>query len=112
MKTNGEIERAILSVSNLLKFHKHRVCVVWFDDLLEFPQDTMDRISDFLGIDRFDYNFKSIKEVDKHNDLDGYQVDGMHDIKNKLEKPSTDPKNYLSDYIIEKYKNALDFLYD
>lgn len=112
MKTNGEVERAILSVANLLKFHKDRVCVVWFDDFLKFPKNTMDCISDFLGIDRFDYNFESIKKVDKHNDLNGYEVAGLHDINTKLKNPATDPREYLSDYTIEKYKNALDFLQD
>jgi sulfotransferase len=110
MKTNGEIERSIFSVANLLKNHKDKVYVVWFDDLISSPQDIMNGISDFLGIDRFNYNFKSIKEVDSHNDFEGYGIIGLHDIKSKLQKPETNPEDYLSEYIIAKYQNALDFL--
>jgi sulfotransferase len=111
MQTNGEIERAIFSIANLLKNHGDRVFVVWFDNLLESPQETMNGIYDFLGVDRFNNNFKSISETDTHDDVNGYGVVGLHDIQSKLKKPNTKPEDYLSDYIINKYKNALDFLW-
>lgn len=111
MQTNGEIERAIFSIANLLKNHGDRLFVVWFDNLTESPQETMNGIYDFLGVDRFKNNFKSISETDKHDDINGYGVVGLHDIQSKLKKPDTKPEDYLSDYIIKKYKNALDFLW-
>jgi sulfotransferase len=111
MQTNGEIERAIFSVSNLLKNHGDRVFVVWFDNLTESPQETMNGIYDFLGVDRFTNNFKSISEADTHDDISGYGIVGLHDIGKKLVKPNTKPENYLSDYIMNKYENTLDFLW-
>lgn len=110
MATNGEIERAIFSVYNLLKNHRDRVYVVWFDDLTSSPEQTMKGIYDFLGIDSFDHNFNNIKEVDKHDDLNAYGILGLHDIKKKLAKPKTDPSEFLSEYVIQKYGNTLDFL--
>jgi sulfotransferase len=110
MQPNGEMDRAIFSVANLLKNHKDKVLLVWFSDLLENPQGTMQRIHDFLGIESYKHNFNSIKEVDSHDDLNGYCLVGLHDVNVKLKKPSTKPEDYLSDYIISKYKNALDFL--
>ena len=111
MQSNGEIERAIYSIANLLKNHGDKVYVVWFDDLLQSPQNTMNGITDFLGISRANYNFNSIKEVDTHDDISGYGVAGLHDVGQKLKKPQTKPEDYLSDYAITKYKNALDFLW-
>jgi len=111
MMLNGEIDRAIFSIANLLKNHGDKVYVVWFDDLLESPQNTMNGISDFLGISRANYNFNSIKEIDKHDDLSGYGMAGLHDVSKKLKKPETKPEDYLSDYVIKKYGNALDFLW-
>lgn len=110
MMPNGEIDRAIFSIANLLKNHEDRVCIVWFDDLLESPQKTLNGITDFLGVSRTVYNFNSIKEVDKHNDLNGYGIMGLHDVGKSLKKPGTKPEDYLSEYVQKKYQNALDFL--
>jgi sulfotransferase len=110
MQPNGEIDRAIFSIANLLKNHRDRVYVVWFDDLTENPEQTMKGIYDFLGVDSCNHNFKNIKEVDKHDDLNAFGIVGLHDIKKKLAKPKTDPSEFLSEYVVQKYGNALDFL--
>jgi sulfotransferase len=110
MIPNGQIDKAIYSIANLLKNHNDRVQVVWFDDLLTNPIGTLDSIHEFLELDLFDYNFNNIKAADKHNDLAGYNIAGLHDVKKKLVRPSTDPTSYLSKYSIQKYQNALDFL--
>lgn len=110
MMPNGEIDRAIFSIANLLKNHKERVRVVWFDDLLDNPVGTLDGVHEFLGLDLFDYNLGKIVAVDNHNDLSGYGVAGLHDVKRKLAKPKTQPADYLSAYSMQKYGNALDFL--
>lgn len=110
MIPNGEMDRAIFSIANLIKNHRDRVYVVWFDDLIDFPQQTMSNIYDFLGIGSFEHNFNNIKEVDKQDDLNAFGIVGLHDVKKKLAKPKTDPSELLSDYVIQKYGNALDFL--
>lgn len=110
MAANGEMDRAIFSIANLIKNHRDKVYVVWFDDLLDSPQATMDGIYDFLGLDRFEHNFSNIKAVDNHDDLSGYGILGLHDVNKKLARPKTDPSELLSDYVVQKYGNALDFL--
>jgi sulfotransferase len=110
MASNGEMDRAIFSIANLIKKNRKKVYVVWFDDLLDSPQETMNGIYDFLGLDRFEHNFNNIKAVDNHDDLSGYGMVGLHDVNKKLARPKTNPSELLSDYVIEKYKNALDFL--
>lgn len=110
MIPNGEIDRCILSIANLLHNYRDRVHVVWMKDLTEFPSQTLNGIYDFLELDRFKHNFDNIKEVDKHNDLSGYGMVGLHDLKKKLTKSQTDPHEVLSDYCIQKYKNTLDFI--
>lgn len=110
MATNGEMDRAIFSIANLIKNQREKVHVVWFDVLLDSPQETMNGIYDFLDLDRFEHNFNNIKAVDNHDDLAGYGMLGLHDVNKKLAKPKTDPSELLSDYVIQKYGNALDFL--
>jgi sulfotransferase len=110
MMSNGEIDRAIFSIANLIKNHRDKVYVVWFDDLLDSPQQTMDSIYGFLGLDRFQHNFNNIKAADNHDDLAGYGILGLHNVNKKLARPKTDPSELLTDYVIQKYGNALDFL--
>jgi sulfotransferase len=110
MMPNGELDRAIFSVANLVKNHRNLVHIVWFDDLLDNPVGTLDAIHEFLGLDFYDYNFNRIEAVDKHDDLNAYGIAGLHDVKKKLARPKTDPASYLSEYTIQKYQNALHFL--
>lgn len=110
MAANGEMDRAIFSISNFLNNHKDRVHIVWFDDLLDKPQETLNAIYDFLGLDRFEHNFNNIEAVDNHDDLSGYGMIGLHDVNKKLARTKTNPSELLSDYVIQKYGNALDFL--
>jgi hypothetical protein len=70
----------------------------------------MNGIYDFLGIARANHSFNNIKEADKHDDLNAFGIIGLHDIKKKLAKPKTDPSEFLSEYVIQKYGNTLDFL--
>ena len=110
MRGNGELDRCIFSIANLLKNHQESVHVVWFNDLIENPQGTLNDIYDFLEIERHQNNFNSIKEINKQNDLAAYKIVGLHDMGKKLKKPDTKPEDYLSNYAIAKYGNALDFL--
>jgi sulfotransferase len=110
MRPNAEIDQAIFSIANLLKNHRDKVFVVWFNDLIEAPQETMNGIYDFLGLDRYSHDFDNIEEADSHDDLAAYNLIGLHDINSKLRQPDTNPEDYLSDYVIKKYGNALDFL--
>jgi sulfotransferase len=112
MMPNGEIDKTIFSVANLLKNHRDRVFVVWFNDLLEAPQTTLNKLYDFLGLERIENDFKNIVEIDKHDDVRGYGIKDLHKINKTLLRPETDPNLYLSDYAIKKYQNALDFLWD
>jgi hypothetical protein len=111
MMPNGEIDRAIFSIANLLKNHGDKVFVVWFDDLLDNPQQTLNGIYDFLEIPRVENDFDNIVQIEPHNDLAGFGVSGLHDIEHKLKKPDTKVSDYLSAYSISKYRNALDFLW-
>lgn len=110
MMPNGEIDRAVFSVANLMQNHHDKVHVVWFDDLLNNPNTTLKGVEKFLGLDCYDYDFNKIQSVDRHDDLAGYGIAGLHDVKKKLARPKTDPASYLSEYTIQKYQNALDFL--
>lgn len=108
MRLNGELDRAIFSIANLLKNHPESVHIVWFNDLIENPQDTLNEIYDFLEVKRHQNIFDPIEDINKQDDLNGYRIVGLHHIDKKLKDPATKPEDYLSDYAIAKYGNALD----
>jgi len=111
MAPNGSIDGAIYSIANLLKNYGNKVYLVWYDDLISSPQSTLNGIYDFLGLDRFEHNFQNIIEQDKHNDYQGYGVFGLHDINKSIVKSEIRVEDYLSKYSMDKYRNALDFLW-
>jgi sulfotransferase len=110
MLPNSSIDQAIFSIANLLRNHKDRVLIVWYDDLVETPEETLNSIYEFLELDRFKHDFSNIVSVERYDDLAGYQLKGLHDVKSKLTKSATKPEDYLSDYVIKKYGGVLDFL--
>lgn len=112
MRLNGELDIAIYSVFNLLTNYKDRVLVLWFDDLLNKPQESLSKIYNFLGVQNTVNNFGFIKPVDVYNDMTGYGVIGLHDVATTLKKPETNPSDYLSEFIKTKYAHTLDFLND
>jgi hypothetical protein len=62
-------------------------CVVEYEDLLENPQDQIDRIHDFLKLEPFTYDFDCIEgSVVAEKDDEVWGIKGLHDIKPKLEK--------------------------
>lgn len=110
MRTNGEIDVALFSIAHLLTHHSDRVFIVWFSDLTENPQLILDQLYEFLEVDNFKNDFNSIVSADIQNDLKGYGIPNLHKLNKKLTNASTKPEDYLSDYSIAKYRNALDFL--
>lgn len=112
MRPNGDIDKSLLSIFNLIKNHKDKVKVVWYSDLISNPDTTLDSIIKFLNLSKFQFNLNSIKETDKHNDINAFGIKDLHTIKSTLSTSKRDPSKVLSDYIINKYKNTLDFLVD
>jgi sulfotransferase len=112
MRPDADIDISIVSIATILRANKDRSLVVWFEDIISTPQDTMSRIYDFLEVPDFKNNFNYIKEVDHHDDINAYGLMGLHDVREKLDSPKTNPNDYLSDFIIKRYGGALDPLYE
>lgn len=110
MRPGGEIDQAIFSVANLKQNHNDSVHVVWYQDLVAYPQVTLNKIYDFLGMEHHHHDFKNIQAVDVEDDIAGYGFKDLHKIKSSITPSDTKPEDVLSDYIIQKYKNAIDFV--
>lgn len=109
MRSFGEIDQSILAIATLIQkpgtFH-----IVWYEDLIANPQKVLSGIYQFLEIEDFKHNFSNIKQLDKHNDNLVFGIKDLHTISSKIKPSKTKPEAILSDYVLSKYKNALDFI--
>ena len=73
------------------------ILFVSYDDIVNNPQKELDRVADFLEIDRFKHTFEDIKNPIKENDAEAWSVPGLHDIRSKVKKEKYDPKEILGE---------------
>jgi len=109
MRSNGEIDQALLAIATLL--NKPEIChLVWYDDLVANPQACLSGIYQFLDIYDFKHNFSKIKQLDKHDDSQIFGIKDLHLISSSIKASQTKPELVLSNYAMAKYANALDFI--
>jgi hypothetical protein len=109
MRSNGPIDKSILTYNSIMNpeyrkfFH-----LVEYNQLIEYPQKTMDNVYKFLEVTPFQNDFKNIKKIEQ--DLEEYAglPRDLHVVRPKLSKKSKNPKRFFSDYTYEKYSN-MDF---
>ena len=106
MHPSGQINKTLFSINEIIKpENKNIFCLIKYDDLINAPQNTMDKIYDFLELPTYKHNFNKIKKIEKDNDEEIGLPTNLHDIRPRLKKISQDPKKVLSKYIIDKYSN-------
>lgn len=110
MRPNGEIDKALFSLA-LSKQYPENFLLVNYEQLIQQPAATLSSIYDFLELPNFIHTFKRIQ----HDELfvfDGevFGIPELHEIRTELKVTSSKPEIVLSDYVINKYGQALDFL--
>jgi sulfotransferase len=106
MRPWGQIDKTIFSINQIIKpENKNVFCLIKYDDIVNTPQETMNKIYDFLEIPSYKHNFNKIKKLEKDNDEALGQPANLHEIRPKLSKVSKKPEDVLSDYVLNKYSN-------
>jgi sulfotransferase len=105
MALNGDIDKGLLSLAsafypeNAGMFH-----IVEYNDLVFNPEETMNKIYDFLELPHYEHNFNKIEKVEVDNDeVLGLPTD-LHEVRKSISNSSTS-LDILSDYIRHKYSN-------
>ncbi|MFZ9277451.1 MAG: sulfotransferase [Candidatus Nanopelagicaceae bacterium] len=75
---------------------------VEYKDLTDNPQETMNKIYEFLGEEPYEHQFEGIGNVNRENDLNVYGIADMHEVRSKLEVTSPNPKDVLSEKTLSK----------
>lgn len=83
------------------KKHLH---MIEYNDLVSKPQETMDGIYRFYGIDSYQHDFDNIFNHHREDESQ-WKLEDMHHVRRKLGKQSKDPKEVLSPEILHKFSN-------
>jgi len=81
---------------------KHMLFVE-YEDLTSNPNATMDKIYDFLEVEKYSHNFNNIYNHHRELDNEVYALKDMHHVRKELKKTSKKPQDVLSDFILNKY---------
>lgn len=80
--------------------------VVKYEDLLNTPQETMDKIYDFLEIESFKHNFKNIRKIEEYDEAAAGLPKDLHKVRRVLGRSDVRVEDYLTPRSIEKYKDV------
>jgi sulfotransferase len=76
---------------------------VEYEDLMNSPQETLNKIYEFLGEEKFAHDFNNIKKVEYDNEERVNHPHDTHRVAKTIEPSTTNPKAIFSDYILNKY---------
>jgi sulfotransferase len=111
MAANQNIEMNILSIASALHpEHRKKFEFVAYADLVTKPQKVIDSIYEFLQIPKFEHSYTNLNWDLMPNEAAVYGIPDLHKIRSKIDKSKTDV-SVLSEYVQNKYGQALDFIF-
>lgn len=111
MRPFGIIDTALLSFNEIKKEENKNIFhLIDYNELVSNPNDVFQNLYNFLELDYYQHDFNTIEKTElDFDEILGYPQE-LHKVKIKLEKTAKEPKNVLSEYIVEKYKNFCKFI--
>lgn len=112
MAPNGQIEKHLLSLYNLLKEeNKKYLHILEYNDLVNNPQESIQEIYKFLNIKYYNnHNFKKIEQFNVNGVYynDEVYIKNLHNLKEKIEFSDYNISDILPKNIVKKY-SGLEF---
>lgn len=108
MSPNGIIDQSLYAFSQgIAKGRSRQMLLVEYDDLALNTQATMNRIYDWLGVERCTHDLQNIKNKYREDDK-VYDLKDMHEVRQSIAKIAKPASEVLSAKIIDKYQ-GMDF---
>jgi sulfotransferase len=106
LSDNGILGQSLGAIKKaLVEGYDKSLHFVEYNDLINNPQETMQKIYEFLDEEPFEHTFDNLENKDRENDSSVYGIADMHEVRPTLESTSKDPKDILSPEVIEYCKD-------
>ena len=104
-KGNGIVEQSLYGIAQcFLNGDDKYLHFVEYNDLVSDTKSTIDKIYDFLEIDKYDHDFENIvNKIEENDNLLG--IPNLHEVRKTISKKKNNPFEILSTKMIEKYSN-------
>ena len=92
-------------VEGLNQGYGDRIHFVEYQNLVNYPEETLNKLYEFLEEKSYEHSFDKIQNLNRENDLNTYGLVDMHEVRNEIKSTSSDPLTILSSYVIDKSKH-------
>jgi len=100
MNPQNTIGRAVERLFEIFRQgYDDKILFIKYEDLCLYPEDTMRKVYEYLGIEHFDHDFDNIEQITVEDDEVYGLTNDLHTIKPKLVLPQPDYKQILGDDI-------------
>jgi sulfotransferase len=86
-----------------LKNFREHIHLINYNDLIQTPEKEMEKIYEFLEIESYSHNFLSIVNTCGEDKDSAWGLDGLHNIRTKLEKTSKPPEEVIGKENVKLY---------
>lgn len=80
-----------------------RLLLINYEDLVNFPKETLEGIELFLDLPNHKYDLDNIVSLTNDDDLSAWGLNGMHSIRNSLSESEKDPKEVLGEELYNRF---------
>jgi len=90
----------------LMDGYDHCLHFVEYKDLVNNPQETLNKIYEFLDEKPFEHTFDNLENPHRENDLQVYGLADMHEVRSVVKSTAPKPKEILSPETLVKCENT------
>lgn len=98
------IVRSHTVINNAIKNGTNNFLFIQYDDIINNPNDVLNRVCDFTGIPKYDgYDFNKIENKNKEKDDGGWAIKDLHKIRPILQKQSANPEDVIGKSLVDHF---------
>jgi sulfotransferase len=90
----------------LMEGYENSIHLIEYKDLVNNPKEIIEKIYEFLGEEPFEHTFDNLQNINRENDGQIYGFSDMHEVRPQVKSISANPKEVLSEEILEKCKGT------
>jgi len=90
----------------IMEGYDHCLHFVEYKDLVSNPQETLNKIYEFLDEETFEHTFDNLENPHRENDMQIYGLADMHEVRSVVKLTAPSPSEVLSPEILKKCENA------